>query len=183
MTFDLLTGRAARSRGIRRALLPLTVCALLLLPAISLAAGDQFDGNWQTKLTCPPKGDTDGYTWQFPSVIKDSNLRGEHGTAGQPGYLLIEGKIAADGTVKVTSSGIVYSRQYARGVFAAKGESYSYSVKVQFKGDQGSGTRDQGLGIVGRPCTFDFAKHSAAAPPPANPPATTPPAATTPSGS
>lgn len=141
----------------------LVVCALVLLPA-TLLAGERFDGNWQTKLTCPPKGETEGYTWQFPSVIQNSNLRGEHGTAGQPGYLLIEGKIAEDGNAKVSASGIVYSRQYARGVFAAKGESYSYNVKVHFTETEGSGTRDQGLGIVGRPCTFEFVKQSAASP-------------------
>src|ERR1035441_1742922 len=107
----------------------LSVSALILFPAISIAR-QRFDGNWQTKLTCPPKGDTEGYTWQFPSVIQNSSLRGERGTAGQPGYLLIEGKIAADGSAKVTANGIVYSRQYARGVFAAKGESYSYNVKA-----------------------------------------------------
>jgi len=145
----------------------LAVMALVLLPAVSIAA-DPFDGNWTTKLTCPAKGDTEGYIWTFPSVIQNSNLHGEHGTAGQPGYLLIEGKIGADGSAKLTASGIVASRDYARGVFAHKGESYSYNVKAQFKATEGSGTRDQGLGIVGRPCTFDFAKQPApgdAAPP------------------
>jgi hypothetical protein len=97
----------------------------------------------------------------FPSVIQNGNLRGERGTAGQPGYLLIEGKIAGDGSTKLSASGIVYSGQYARGVFAAKGESYSYDVKAHFKDAEGSGTRDQGLGIVGRPCTFEFVKQSA----------------------
>jgi hypothetical protein len=132
----------------------------MLLPAISIAA-DPFDGDWTTKLTCPAKGDTEGYTWTFPTSIQNSNLRGEHGTAGQPGYLLIEGKIAADGSAKLAASGIVASRDYARGVFAHKGESYSYNVKAQFKATEGSGLRDQGLGIVGRPCTFDFAKQAA----------------------
>jgi hypothetical protein len=135
----------------------LAVCALVLLPAASIA-GERFDGAWKTTLTCPAKGDTDGYTWVFPSVIQKGDLRGEHGTAGQPGYLLIEGKVAEDGNVKIAASGIVYSRQYARGVFAAKGESYSYNVKAHFTETEGSGVRDQGLGIVGRPCTFEFVK-------------------------
>ena len=100
-------------------------------------------GIWQTTLTCPAKGDTDGYTWKFPSVIQDGNLRGEHGTAGEPGYLLIEGKIGEDGNVKVSATGIVASRQYARGVFAAKGESYSYDVKAHFTETEGSGMRDR----------------------------------------
>ena len=118
----------------------------------------RFDGKWLTKLTCPAKGNTEGYTWQFPSVIQNSNLRGEHGTAGEPGYLLIEGKIASDGSTKLSATGIVASRKYARGVLAHKGEEYSYNVKAKFQDTEGSGTRDAGLGIVGRPCTFDFAK-------------------------
>jgi hypothetical protein len=148
----------------RRLVRLLLLGALVMAPTRSIA-GEKFDGTWQTKLTCPPKGDTEGYTWQFPSVIQNSSLRGERGTAGQPGYLLIEGKIAADGSAKVTANGIVYSRQYARGVFAAKGESYSYNVKAHFTDTEGSGTRDQGLGIVGRPCTFEFVKQPAGASP------------------
>jgi hypothetical protein len=143
-----------------KTIIAFVVSVLVLLPATSIA-GERFDGNWQTTLTCPAKGDTEGYTWKFPSVIQNGNLRGEHGTAGEPGYLLVEGKIGEDGNVKVSASGIVASRQYARGVFAAKGESYSYDVKVHFTQTEGSGTRETGLGIVGRPCTFEFTKQAA----------------------
>jgi hypothetical protein len=118
----------------------------------------RFDGKWVTKLACPAKGNTEGYTWEFPSVIENGNFRGERGTAGEPGYLLIEGKIAQDGSAKLSASGIVASRQYARGVLAHKGAEYSYNIKAQFQNTAGTGTRDTGLGIVGRPCTFDFAK-------------------------
>jgi hypothetical protein len=138
----------------------LAVMAILFLPAISFG-GERFDGNWLTKLTCPAKGNTEGYTWQFPAVIQGSNFRGEHGTADQPGYLLLEGAIGSDGNAKLTANGIVASRTYARGVFAHKGESYSYDVKAQFKETTGTGVRDQGLGIVGRPCTFEFTKQQA----------------------
>jgi len=151
----------------------LRVAAALLIGSIAFAqstsatpqtapAGGQsspgFDGKWLTKLTCPPKGNTEGYTWLIPSVIRDNNFRGERGTAGEPGYLLIEGKIAADGSAKLTANGIVASRNYARGVLAHKGEEYGYNIKAKFEGTAGTGTRDTGLGIVGRPCTFDFAK-------------------------
>jgi len=118
----------------------------------------RFDGKWLTKFTCPAKGNTEGYTWQFASVIQDSTFRGEHGTAGEPGYLLIEGKIAEDGSAKLSATGIVASRKYARGVLAHKGEDYSYNIKAKFQDTEGTGTRDTGLGIIGRPCTFDFAK-------------------------
>jgi hypothetical protein len=144
----------------RKAVSLLVVCGLALLPFI-LIAGPNFDGTWQTTLTCPPKGSTDGYTWKFPSVVQGNTLHGERGTAGQPGYLAIDGKIADDGSAKLTASGVVESRQYARGVFAHQGENYSYNLKVQFKDAEGTGVRDQGLGVVGRPCTFDFVKQPA----------------------
>src|ERR1017187_8176681 len=149
--------RREGSIGMRTAVRLLMVCALVLIPGISVA-GDAFDGNWLTKLTCPAKGNTEGYTWQFASVIQNSNFRGEHGTAGEPGYLLIEGKIARDGSAKLSATGIVASRKYARGVLAHKGEEYSYNIKAQFEDTKGTGTRDAGLGVVGRPCTFDFVK-------------------------
>ena len=138
----------------------LIVCALILLPGISVAA-ERFDGNWLTKLTCPAKGNTEGYTWRLASVILNSNFRGEHGTAGEPGYLLIEGKIAEDGSAKLAATGIVASRKYARGVFAHKGEDYSYNIKAQFKETEGTGARSEGLGIVGRACTLEFVKQEA----------------------
>jgi hypothetical protein len=135
----------------------MVVCALVFLPGL-LIAGEHFDGKWLTTLTCPAKGNTEGYTWKIPSVIQNGNFKAEHGTAGQPGYLLIEGPIAEDGSAKLSANGIVYSRKHARGVFAHEGENYSYNIKAKFKETEGSGARDEGLGIVGRPCTFDFVK-------------------------
>ena len=117
-----------------------------------------LDGKWLTKMSCPAKGSTEGYAWQFVSVIENSTLRGEHGATGEPGYLLIEGKIAQDGSAKLAASGIVASRAYARGILAHKGEEYSYDVKAKFTGNEGTGVRNAGLGVVGRPCTFDFTK-------------------------
>jgi hypothetical protein len=136
------------------------VSTLVLLPGL-LIAGESFDGTWKTRLACPAKGNTDGYTWEFPSVVSAGNLRGEHGSAGQPGYLRIEGKIAADGSAKLAASGIVASRKYGTGLLTHEGTEYSYDVKAQFKQSEGSGVRDKGLGIVGRPCTLEFTKQAA----------------------
>jgi hypothetical protein len=138
----------------------LAAMALILVPAISFG-GERFDGNWHTTLTCPAKGKTDGYTWQFISTIQNGNFHGERGTADQPGYLAIDGPVAEDGSARLTANGIVASRQYAHGVFAHQGESYSYNIKAQFKETEGTGTRDEGMGIVGRPCTFEFRKQPA----------------------
>ena len=141
----------------------LMMSTLLFISVVSIA-GENFDGNWHTTLTCPPKGNTEGYTWKFPSVIQNGMFRGEHGKAGEPGYLLLEGKVAADGNAKLSANGIVASRKYARGVFAHEGGTYSYDVKAQFKESEGTGARDEGLGIVGRRCTFDFLKEQAPSP-------------------
>jgi hypothetical protein len=146
----------------KTALRLLVMSALILIPGTSIAV-ERFDGNWKAKLTCPPKGNTEGYTWQFPSVIENSNFRGEHGTAGEKGYLLLEGQIKPDGSAKLSANGIVTSRKYARGVFAHGGADYSYDVKAQFKETEGTGTKSEGLGIVGRACTFEFVKQTAAA--------------------
>jgi len=135
----------------------LGVCALVLLPAVSFA-GERFDGKWLTTLTCPAKGSTEGYTWKIPSEVTAGNFRAERGTVDQPGYLLITGPIKDDGSAKLSANGIVVSRKYARGVFAHEGANYSYNIKAQFKETEGTGTRDEGLGIVGRPCTFEFVK-------------------------
>jgi hypothetical protein len=141
----------------RKAVRRVVVCALVLLPGL-LIAGERFDGKWLTTMTCPAKGKTEGYTWRLPSVVSGGNFRGEHGTAGEPGYLLIEGLIADGGAAKLSATGIVADRKYARGVFAHKGEDYSYDIKAQFKETEGSGTKSEGLGIVGRTCTFEFVK-------------------------
>ncbi len=143
-----------------RIILLLVVCTLVFLPGISVA-GERFDGKWLTKMTCPPKGNTEGYTWQFPGAVNAGDFRGEHGIAGDPGYLLIEGKIKDDGSAKLSANGIVVSKAYARGVFTGKGDDYSYNIKAQFQDTQGTGTRDKGLGIVGRPCAFEFVKQQA----------------------
>jgi hypothetical protein len=141
----------------RQAVRLFLVFALIFLPGV-LRAGEKFDGKWLTKMSCPAKGNTEGYTWQFDSMITNGNFHGEHGTAGEPGYLLVEGKIADDGSAKLSANGLVNSRKYATGVFTTQGGDYSYNIKAQFKDAEGTGMRDKGLGIVGRPCTFDFTK-------------------------
>jgi hypothetical protein len=133
------------------------VCALLLLPGVLLPS-ERFDGKWLATVTCPAKGKTLGYKVEVPSAIKDGNFRGERGAAGEPGYLLIEGKIADNGSAKLAATGKVSSREYGTGVFTTQGSDYSYNIKAQFQETHGSGERDKGLGVVGRACPVDFVK-------------------------
>jgi hypothetical protein len=140
------------------------VLAVLILLGTSDAmaqsvAGERFDGKWLTKLTCPAKGNTEGYTWQFPSVIQNNNLRGERGTAGEPGYLLIEGKIAEDGSAKLSATGIVSLQAIRPWSLGPQGRGLQLQRQGQvprYGGHRHAETK--GLGIVGRPCTFDFTK-------------------------
>ncbi|HZZ41162.1 MAG TPA: hypothetical protein VFE06_18635 [Acidobacteriaceae bacterium] len=131
---------------------------VLLVANAALVSDQRFDGSWDTTLTCPAKGNTEGYTWHFVSLIRSGVLHGERGVVDQPAWFALDGTVAEDGGAKLTGSGIVASREYARGVSAHKGESYSYEIKAHFEATKGAGTRSTGLGIVGRPCTFDFVK-------------------------
>ena len=135
------------------------VYALVFLPGASIA-GERYDGNWLTHLACEAHGQTPAYKWEFPSTVKDSNFYGQHGEEGGPGYLVIEGKIADDGSAKLNAKGKV-TQNHAHGVFAMKGDNYSYAIKAQFEDTKGTGTRDEGAGILGRPCTFEFVKQPA----------------------
>jgi hypothetical protein len=134
----------------------LLVSVLLLLPGASFAGG-KYDGNWTTNLACEAHGETQAYKWEFASTIKDGNFYGQHGEQGGPGYLVIEGKIADDGSGKLHAKGTV-TKNNAHGVFAMKGNNYSYDIKAQFTDAKGTGTRDEGAGILGRNCTFEFTK-------------------------
>lgn len=148
----------------RKAVRLVAVCALILAPAASVAGG-RYDGNWTTNLSCEAHGQGEAYKWEFPSTIKDNNFHGVHGEPDGPGYLLIEGKIADDGSAKLSAKGTVVTQQHAHGVFAMKGNNYSYTIKAQFGDAKGTGTRDEGAGILGRPCSFELTKQPDTPPP------------------
>jgi len=134
---------------------------LMLFPAASIAGG-RYDGNWTTHLACEAHGETPAYKWVFPSTITDNNFHGQHGEEGGPGYLVIDGKIGDDGNAKLTAKGKV-TNNHAHGVFALKGDNYGYDIKAHFDDTKGTGTRNEGADILGRPCTFEFDKQTDAA--------------------
>jgi hypothetical protein len=39
-----------------------------------------------------------------------------------------------------------------------KGNKYDYNIEAKFTDTTGTGTRDKGAGILGRPCDFTFTK-------------------------
>jgi hypothetical protein len=46
------------------------------------------------------------------------------------------------------------------GVTQLKCNKYHYYIEAKFTDTTGTGTRDKGAGILGRPCDFSFAKKS-----------------------
>lgn len=122
----------------------------------------RFDGVWNTTVICEAAGGTRGYTWSFVSTVAGSVLHGERGNQRQPAYLAIDGKIGKDANAKLTASGITASTEYTHGPFKATGEQYSYDVKAKFTDTEGKGERSTGLGIIGRPCHYEFHKQPGA---------------------
>jgi len=149
---------------IRKPVRLVVIGAWMLLPG-AVVAGGRYDGNWTTHLACEAHGETPAYKWEFPSVIKDNNFHGQHGEEGGPGYLVIDGKIADDGSAKLTAKGTV-TNNHAHGIFAMKGNNYGYNIKAQFMDMKGTGSRDEGAGILGRSCTFEFEKQPDTTPAP-----------------
>lgn len=134
---------------------------LLTLAAGGQTAAGRFDGTWNTTMTCDAKGGTLGYTWHFVSTVTGNVLHGERGAKGQLAYLAIDGKIGNDGKAKLTATGVTASSQYTHGPFKAEGEDYSYDVKAEFQDTEGKGERSTGLGIIGRPCHYEWVKQAA----------------------
>jgi len=150
--------------GLHRAVPLIALFSLALMPETSIAGG-RYDGNYITHLACDAHEETPAYKWEFPSEVKDSNFHGQHGEEGGVGYLVIDGKIADDGSAKLAAKGKV-SNSHAHGVFALHGDNYGYNIKAQFDDKGGTGKRDEGAGVLGRPCSFEFVKQDPNAKPP-----------------
>jgi hypothetical protein len=134
-----------------------TVCLAgvvwLVLPGIAMASDAGFDGTWQTTVSCAAARDALGYSFRFPSTVKDGAFHGLHGTAGQGGSLQVDGKIAADGTGTFYAAGRTGSKEFVPGRDTPRGTEYGYNIQVHFAGSTGTGTR-----VEGRPCSFQFVK-------------------------
>jgi hypothetical protein len=152
---------------IRRFLCLAAVCFPALLGA--QPATSRFDGNWTTTMACEASTHMPAYKWTFPSSITNGAFHGQHGEQGGPGYLVVDGPIKDDGTAKLHAKGTVTAGK-AGFVTELKGNKYDYNIEAQFTEASGTGKRDEGAGILGRPCTFEFTKQADASAPPATPP-------------
>jgi hypothetical protein len=130
--------------------------ALSALAVTSSFAAEQatpFDGHWNITMVCPPHNDDDeakGYTHRFPAEVVNGQLHATHGTEGEPGWHLLTGPIADDGSATLRLEGIVNNPNYAINK-AQRGHAYKYRVRAQFDKSSGTGQR-----LTGRTCTFAF---------------------------
>lgn len=136
----------------------LTACAPMLW---AQATGTHFDGSWTTTMSCDASEHMPAYQWTIQSTIANGIFHGQHGEEHGPGYLVIDGPINNDGSAKLHAKGTVQAGK-AGLVTQLKGNKYDYNIEANFTENAGTGTRDKGAGILGRPCDFRFVKRSGA---------------------
>lgn len=136
--------------------LPLAVSCAVLASSAAHAQRSKFDGTWNVVMVCPPhsseKDDAKAYTHRFSAEVLESQLRGTHGKAGEPGWHFLHGKINADGSATLRLDGIVNSPAHAINE-ASRGKEYTYRIKAQFEATVGEGQR-----LTGRVCQFKFSR-------------------------
>ena len=142
---------------------------VLCAPALVQAQTGHFDGNWTTNMACDASEHMPAYKWTFASTITNNVYHGQHGEQGGPGYLVVDGTIKDDGTAKLHAKGTVQAGK-AGLVTQLKGNKYDYNIEAKFTDTAGTGKRDEGAGILGRPCSFEFAKQARDAAAPASNP-------------
>ena len=123
-------------------------------PAPSTAAAARgSDGAWAITISCPAIGSALGYSYRVAAQITEGLLHGEKGEKGKPGWLTIDGKIGADGSLNsVYVDSLVGASQVAVGN-VPRGTEFGYHIAGTLNGASGSASR-----VEGRPCTLDFAK-------------------------
>jgi hypothetical protein len=115
------------------------------------ATAKNFDGTWQTTWTCLNVGQYPGYSYRFSGQVKDGAYHGMRGVKGEPGSMILDGKIASDGTAAFFGEIIVGSSVVALG--AARGTQSDYHALAKFDRTSGTGKR-----IEGRQCSLAFAR-------------------------
>jgi hypothetical protein len=115
------------------------------------ATGSAFDGPWQTTWTCPNVGNFLGYSYQFESMVQGGVYHGAKGAKGEPGSMVLDGKIESDGVAAFSGEVIVASSAAAMG--AARGTLSDFHAVASFSGSSGQGRR-----LEGRNCSLSFSR-------------------------
>jgi hypothetical protein len=102
-----------------------------------------FDGTWSVTGNGHEYINPDGsvtLTWviHFPAKVKNGVLHGEWETRGAPGLLVLNGKMAANGTVILRTTGLTGNPAYTIG-HAHSSIPYEYDVIAHFDDRHGTG--------------------------------------------
>jgi hypothetical protein len=147
-----------RRSAARRAAFVLALCALSVGGHADEKTGSapttRFDGVWQTTLSCTNSNGALGYSFRFPSTVKNGLLHGEKGTAHEAGWLQIDGSLNSDGIADLYVEGLVGAAPFAVGQRPA-GTPYGYHVEARFSGDRAEGHR-----VEGRPCVVEWTRQN-----------------------
>jgi len=137
----------------RRAIgLGISILAIIVSTANGADDTTKYDGKWDTTVSCSNTEGALGYSYQFTSTVKDGALHGEKGRKGKPGWLVLDGAILPDGSMKLYAKGLVGAQEVAVGHRPA-GSPFGYHVEGKFTEKEGNGKR-----VEGRPCDVTFAK-------------------------
>jgi hypothetical protein len=110
----------------------LPALVLLTLGNVVQAADNRFDGTWDTVVSCENAAGALGYSFKFPSPVKDGVLHGEKGTKGKPGWLQLDGKIQPDGVANIYADGLVGTADAAVG-HRPSGTQYDYCPELEVR--------------------------------------------------
>jgi hypothetical protein len=115
------------------------VAAIAFASASPAAAASPNDGRWAVTLVCPGSPDgTQSFTFEFTADVANGSLHCEHGGAGQPGWLSLDGHIRADGGASLSANGITGHQQFNYAE-TARGLPYRHPVTARFEAQRGTG--------------------------------------------
>ena len=121
--------------------------------ASAAASGSSYDGTWSVVVFCAPTNEgAASYKIELDVQVKNNFLRGEKLSEGAPGWLRLQGPIAADGSATLDATGITDDPKYAN-KNVARGTPYGYHVATQFEARRAAGHR-----LELRACDLRFAK-------------------------
>lgn len=121
-------------------------------PPAARTARKFFDGEWDLVVACTAAGSADSYSQALTGAVNDGVLHAETGTAGNPGWLVMEGRIALDGKATLIAKGLTGSPKSTLNN-QKSGSPYGYTVSAKFDENSGTGKRNEN-----RPCTVTFAR-------------------------
>ncbi|WP_187437097.1 caspase family protein [Bradyrhizobium rifense] len=111
-----------------------------------------FDGFWDAKISCDPVGQQLGWSDRFLSTVKNGVLVGQTGREGRPGSLTYNGFIDADGTIRVTATGLSGDPKHT--IIATRpGTPVFWRAAGMLENSTGTVLRTSG-----RKCIFQFSK-------------------------